>query len=82
MIYFDEPTSGLDYDSMVRVSRLIEQLSASGVIVFVVSPTTSSLSSGPVRRWSSWTTRGRSKPPAHAADVESSVGTVFSLMGG
>ena len=30
-------TSGLDYDSMVRVSRLIEQLSASGVIVFVVS---------------------------------------------
>ena len=37
IIYFDEPTSGLDYDSMVRVSRLIEQLSASGVIVFVVS---------------------------------------------
>ncbi|MFQ7401092.1 MAG: ATP-binding cassette domain-containing protein [Neglectibacter sp.] len=37
VIYFDEPTSGLDYDSMVRVSRLIEQLSASGVIVFVVS---------------------------------------------
>ena len=28
VIYFDEPTSGLDYDSMVRVSRLIEQLSA------------------------------------------------------
>ncbi len=25
VIYFDEPTSGLDYDSMVRVSRLIEQ---------------------------------------------------------
>ena len=37
VIYFDEPTSGLDYDSMVRVSRLIEKLSASGVIVFVVS---------------------------------------------
>lgn len=36
-IYFDEPTSGLDYDSMVRVSKLIEQLSDSGVIVFVVS---------------------------------------------
>ena len=34
---FDEPTSGLDYDSMVRVSKLIEQLSSSGVIVFVVS---------------------------------------------
>ena len=30
-------TSGLDYDSMVRVSNLIEQLSNSGVIVFVVS---------------------------------------------
>ena len=38
VIYFDEPTSGLDYDSMVRVSNLIEQLSNSGVIVFVVSP--------------------------------------------
>ena len=37
ILIFDEPTSGLDYDSMVRVSRLIEQLSASGVIVFVVS---------------------------------------------
>lgn len=37
VIYFDEPTSGLDYDSMVRVSQLIEQLSNSGVIVFVVS---------------------------------------------
>lgn len=37
VIYFDEPTSGLDYDSMVRVSRMIEKLSASGVIVFVVS---------------------------------------------
>ena len=37
VIYFDEPTSGLDYDSMVRVSQLIEQLSNSGLIVFVVS---------------------------------------------
>ena len=37
VIYFDEPTSGLDYDSMVRVSNLIEQLSNSGVIIFVVS---------------------------------------------
>ena len=37
VLIFDEPTSGLDYDSMVRVSRLIEQLSASGVVVFVVS---------------------------------------------
>lgn len=35
--YFDEPTSGLDYDSMVRVSGLIEQLAQAGAIVFVVS---------------------------------------------
>ena len=37
VIYFDEPTSGLDYDSMVRVSQLIDRLSKSGVIIFVVS---------------------------------------------
>ena len=37
VIYFDEPTSGLDYDSMVRVSKLMEQLSDAGVIIFVVS---------------------------------------------
>ena len=37
VIYFDEPTRGLDYDSMVRVSHLIEQLAAAGVIIFVVS---------------------------------------------
>lgn len=37
VIYFDEPTSGLDYDSMIRVSKLIENLSCMGVIVFVVS---------------------------------------------
>ena len=37
VIYFDEPTSGLDYDSMVRVSHLIGELSAAGVIIFVVS---------------------------------------------
>lgn len=37
VIYFDEPTSGLDYDSMIRVSRLIEQLARAGVIIFVVS---------------------------------------------
>lgn len=37
IIYFDEPTSGLDYDSMLRVSHLIEQLSNAGIIVFVVS---------------------------------------------
>ncbi len=37
VIYFDEPTSGLDYDSMVRVSKLMGQLSDAGVIIFVVS---------------------------------------------
>lgn len=37
VIYFDEPTSGLDYDSMVRVSQLIERLADAGVIIFVVS---------------------------------------------
>ena len=55
VIYFDEPTSGLDYDSMVRVSNLIEQLSNSGVIVLWY-PTILNLSSalctgsGSVRR--------------------------------
>lgn len=37
VICFDEPTSGLDYDSMIRVSKLIEQLSNAGMIIFVVS---------------------------------------------
>ena len=37
LLFLDEPTSGLDYDSMVRVSHLIEQLAAAGVIIFVVS---------------------------------------------
>lgn len=37
IIYFDEPTSGLDYDSMVRVSKIIKELSESGAIIFVVS---------------------------------------------
>ena len=37
VICFDEPTSGLDYDSMVRVSRLMEQLAEAGGILFVVS---------------------------------------------
>jgi energy-coupling factor transporter ATP-binding protein EcfA2 len=37
IICFDEPTSGLDYDSMVRVSSLIQSLADSGIIVFVVS---------------------------------------------
>ena len=37
VIFVDEPTSGLDYDSMVRVSHLIEQLASAGIIIFVVS---------------------------------------------
>ena len=37
VIYFDEPTSGLDYDSMIRVSSLVERLAILGVIIFVVS---------------------------------------------
>lgn len=37
IIFFDEPTSGLDYDSMIRVSHLIEELSKKGSIIFVVS---------------------------------------------
>lgn len=53
VIYFDEPTSGLDYDSMVRVSKLIEQLSDSGVIVFVVSHILNLLSV-PAQRLCSW----------------------------
>ena len=53
VIYFDEPTSGLDYDSMVRVSKLIEQLSDSGVIVFVVSHDFEFMSV-PAQRLCSW----------------------------
>lgn len=37
ILYFDEPTSGLDYDSMIRVSELIKELSESGTIIFIVS---------------------------------------------
>ncbi len=37
MLYFDEPTSGLDYDSMIRVSELIKELSGGGAIIFLVS---------------------------------------------
>ncbi|WP_110060266.1 hypothetical protein [Eubacterium limosum] len=37
LICFDEHTSGLDYDSMVRVSRLIQRRSGMGAIIFVVS---------------------------------------------
>ncbi len=37
ILFFDEPTSGLDYDSMIRVSELIKDLSESGTIIFIVS---------------------------------------------
>ncbi|MCR4750243.1 MAG: energy-coupling factor ABC transporter ATP-binding protein [Lachnospiraceae bacterium] len=37
MLYFDEPTSGLDYDSMIRVSELIKDLSDNGAVIFLVS---------------------------------------------
>lgn len=37
VLYFDEPTSGLDYDSMIRVSELIKELSGGGAIIFLVS---------------------------------------------
>ncbi len=37
ILCFDEPTSGLDYDSMVRVSELIKELSDQGAVVFLVS---------------------------------------------
>ena len=37
LLVFDEPTSGLDYDSMVRLSSLIRQLSGMGKLVFIVT---------------------------------------------
>lgn len=38
LLVFDEPTSGLDYDSMVRLSSLIRQLSNMGKIIFYRHP--------------------------------------------
>lgn len=37
LLVFDEPTSGLDFDSMVRLSSLIRQLSDMGKIIFIVT---------------------------------------------
>ncbi len=37
ILVFDEPTSGLDYDSMIQVSRLINELSEKGKIIFIVT---------------------------------------------
>ena len=37
LLVFDEPTSGLDFDSMVRLSSLIRQLSDMGKIIFIAT---------------------------------------------
>lgn len=37
ILVFDEPTSGLDYDSMIQVSKLINELSEKGKIIFIVT---------------------------------------------
>ena len=37
LLVFDEPTSGLDFDSMVRLSSLIRQLSDMGKVIFIVT---------------------------------------------
>ncbi|MCS4516926.1 ATP-binding cassette domain-containing protein [Clostridium botulinum] len=34
ILIFDEPTSGLDYDSMIRVSKLIDTLRKDGKVIF------------------------------------------------
>lgn len=37
IIIFDEPTSGLDYESMIRVSELIKELSDMGIISIIIT---------------------------------------------
>ena len=37
LLIFDEPTSGLDFDSMARLSALVQTLSAMGKILFIVT---------------------------------------------
>ena len=37
LIIFDEPTSGLDYEGMVRVAKIVRDLSKQGKIIFVVT---------------------------------------------
>ena len=37
LLVLDEPTSGLDFDSMVRMSALIQTLSSLGTIIFIVT---------------------------------------------
>ena len=36
-IFFDEPTSGMDYKNMIRISRLIKEMSTKDNIIFIVS---------------------------------------------
>ena len=36
-IFFDEPTSGRDYKNMIRISRLIKEMSTKDNIIFIVS---------------------------------------------
>ena len=36
-IFFDEPTSGMDYKNMMRISKLIKEMSTKDNIIFIVS---------------------------------------------
>ena len=36
-IFFDEPTSGMDYKNMIRISKLIKEMSTKYNIIFIVS---------------------------------------------
>ena len=36
-IFFDEPTSGMDYKNMIRISKLIKEMSIKDNIIFIVS---------------------------------------------
>ena len=37
LIFFDEPTSGMDYKNMIRISKLIKEMSTKDNIIFIVS---------------------------------------------
>ena len=36
-IFFDEPTSGMDYKNMIRISKLIKEMSTKDNIIFIIS---------------------------------------------
>lgn len=36
-IFFDEPTSGMDYKNMIRISKMIKEMSTKDNIIFIVS---------------------------------------------